>query len=120
MNRDVPEFRLDELRERRTRYCVCVAVLDEGERIQRQLERMRPLADLADVVVADGGSTDGSLRLPALRPLGVRALLTKLGPGGLSAQPPLPAGRPPRARQLLRSCTGMTGTPRASATLLTG
>lgn len=86
MKRDVPDFRLDELRERRTRYCVCVAVLDEGERIQRQLVRMRPLVDLADVVVADGGSTDGSLELGALRALDVRALLTKLGPGGLSAQ----------------------------------
>jgi glycosyltransferase involved in cell wall biosynthesis len=86
VKRELPEFHLDELRERRTRYCVCVAVLDEGERIRRQLERMRPLAELADIVVADGGSTDGSLELPALRALDVRALLTKLGPGGLSAQ----------------------------------
>ena len=86
MSRELPAFRLDDLHERRTRYCVCVFVLDEGERIRRQLARMQPLAGLADLIVADGGSTDGSLELTELRTLGVRALLTKEGPGGLSAQ----------------------------------
>jgi dolichol-phosphate mannosyltransferase len=40
----------------------------------------------ADVVIADGGSTDGSVEEGFLGSTGVRALLTKRGPGRLSAQ----------------------------------
>src|SRR5207249_1793252 len=44
------------------------------------------LADRIDVVVADGGSTDGSLALDTLGEFKLRALLVKRGPGRLSAQ----------------------------------
>ena len=37
-------------------------------------------------MIADGGSTDGSLALDVLRAAGCRALLVKTGPGRLSAQ----------------------------------
>lgn len=47
---------------------------------------MTAYASTADVIVADGGSTDGSLDLDFLRETGVRTLLTKTGPGKLSAQ----------------------------------
>jgi glycosyltransferase involved in cell wall biosynthesis len=42
--------------------------------------------DIADVIIVDGGSTDGSLELAALQAKGVRGLLVKTGPGKLSAQ----------------------------------
>src|SRR4029077_20132302 len=61
-------------------------VIDEGERIRAQLERMRPYVQELDVVIADGGSTDGSLARAYLETTVVRALLTKTGPGKLSAQ----------------------------------
>src|SRR5262245_15541570 len=82
----VPEHRAAELATRRTRYAVCVFVLNEGARLHAQLERMRPYSDLADIIVADGGSTDGSVEPETLRRLGVNALLVKTGPGRLSAQ----------------------------------
>ena len=66
---------------RRTRYCVIVPVINEGERIRRQLARMAALP--ADLILADGGSTDGSLD-PL--PPHVRTLLVKTGPGKLGAQ----------------------------------
>ena len=47
---------------------------------------MAPLADPIDIVVADGGSTDGSLALDSLDAFRLRALLVKRGPGKLSAQ----------------------------------
>ena len=82
----VPDLRVDELAPRASRYCVCVFVLNEGERIRSQLAKMRTTAAGLDVVVADGGSTDGAVAAAALAATGVRALLTKTGPGKLSAQ----------------------------------
>jgi len=83
---EVPAHEVHELAPRRTRFCVCIPAIDEDGRLRRQLEKMRPRMDLADVVLADGGSTDGSTDLPFLREAGVRALLVKTGPGRLGAQ----------------------------------
>lgn len=63
-----------------------IPVINEGERIHRQLARVAAARPRTDVVVADGGSTDGSLDPAFLRSVGVRALLTKRGPGRLGAQ----------------------------------
>jgi glycosyltransferase involved in cell wall biosynthesis len=68
------------------RYCVAVFVINEGERVRAQLAGMASLADRVDLVVADGGSTDGSLNLDTLDAFRLRALLVKRGPGKLSAQ----------------------------------
>jgi hypothetical protein len=75
-----------ELAPRRHRYCVAIFVINEDGRLLDQLDRMRSLADEVDVLVADGGSTDGSTSRENLEPRRVRALLTKTGPGRLSAQ----------------------------------
>ncbi len=82
----MPDYRAVALQPRRSRYCCAVFVLNEGERLHAQLERMRPAAAQVDVVVADGGSSDGSVAEEQLRGRGVRALLVKTGPGRLSAQ----------------------------------
>lgn len=42
--------------------------------------------NLADIVIVDGGTTDGSLELESLQKKGVSGLLIKTGPGKLSAQ----------------------------------
>jgi len=69
-------------------YCVVIPVINEGARIQNLLARMVTynIAGLADIIIVDGGSTDGSLGLESLQQKGVRALLVKTGPGKLSAQ----------------------------------
>jgi dolichol-phosphate mannosyltransferase len=82
----VPEYRAVPLRPRRSRHAVCVFVINEGDRLRAQLRAMRPIADEADVVIADGGSTDGSTDPEFLAGQGVTALLVKTGPGRLSAQ----------------------------------
>jgi hypothetical protein len=81
----VPEHTRAEFRPRESRHAICVFVLNEGERILAQLARMRAVGG-ADVVVADGGSTDGATAEGRLRALGVNTLLVKTGPGQLSAQ----------------------------------
>lgn len=86
MEREIPAHDILELAAKRTRYCVCIPVINEGDRIRKQLREMLPLASVADVIIADGGSTDGSTAESELRRAGVRTLLIKRGPGRLGAQ----------------------------------
>jgi glycosyltransferase involved in cell wall biosynthesis len=83
---EFPDFEASILNKKNSAYCVCVFVINEGERIQKQLQQMKKYTDVIDVVVADGGSTDGSLEEAFLKKQNVRALLTKKGKGKLSAQ----------------------------------
>jgi dolichol-phosphate mannosyltransferase len=73
-------------RDKAHKYAIAVFCINEGERIRAQLARMAPLADQADIIVADGGSTDGSLDRHTLGTFQLRALLVKRDMGRLSAQ----------------------------------
>ncbi|WP_321796388.1 glycosyltransferase family 2 protein [Caballeronia sp. J97] len=68
--------------------CVIIPVINEGNRIRCLLARMRNQgsAARADIIIVDGGSTDGSLGEAFLRDHGVRGLILKTAPGKLSAQ----------------------------------
>jgi glycosyltransferase involved in cell wall biosynthesis len=83
---ELPAFDVVPCNERRHDVALCVFVLNEGDRIRAQLGEMRALDLPVDIVIADGGSTDGALEPSDLAAQGVRALLIKRGPGGLSAQ----------------------------------
>jgi hypothetical protein len=85
---EVPAFTITEFAPRKTRFCIGIPIINEGDRIRAQLQQMADLGlpELADVVIADGGSTDGSTSRDRLVPVGVRTLLTKTGKGKLSAQ----------------------------------
>ncbi|MFZ5863959.1 MAG: glycosyltransferase family 2 protein [Nitrospirota bacterium] len=74
------------LAPRASRYALCIPVINEGARLHAQLDRMRAVAATVDIVIADGGSTDGSTDPDRLRGFGVRALVTTRERGGLSAQ----------------------------------
>ena len=84
----VPSFESPLWLGRQHAYCVVIPVINEGERIRNLLARMAAagIAGMADIIIIDGGSKDGSLELGALRASGVRGLLVKTGPGKLSAQ----------------------------------
>lgn len=84
--RQVPHFTFHSFGPKRTRHVVAVFVINEGTRLIAQLDRMQSIADQVDIVVADGGSSDGSTSEQVLAPRGVRALLVKNGAGRLSAQ----------------------------------
>lgn len=73
---------------KRTPYCVVIPVINEGERIQNQLKRMKQanLPSQADILIVDGGSRDGSLNLDLLDGIGIRGLLIKEDSGKLSSQ----------------------------------
>jgi dolichol-phosphate mannosyltransferase len=83
---EVPAFEVHEYAPKRHDYCVCAFVINENGKLHKQLEKSRPYLGAADMVVADGGSTDGSTERSILEPLGVNTLLVKTGPGKLGAQ----------------------------------
>ncbi|HEM7944484.1 glycosyltransferase family 2 protein [Citrobacter freundii] len=69
-------------------YCVVIPVINEGDRIRNLLARMAAInvSTYADIIIVDGGSTDGSLELNDLQEVGVSGLILKKAPGKLSAQ----------------------------------
>lgn len=84
----VPEFTVPLWLGTDRRHCVVVPVINEGDRIRRLLARMGDIgiSRVADIIIVDGGSTDGSLEPGELQSRGVRGLLVKKGPGRLGAQ----------------------------------
>jgi glycosyltransferase involved in cell wall biosynthesis len=84
--REVPASEVTVLSGKRHDHALVIPVINEGERIRRQLARIAAIDPAADIIIADGGSSDGSLALDVLRASGCRALLVKTGPGRLSAQ----------------------------------
>jgi dolichol-phosphate mannosyltransferase len=83
---EFPEFEVIDYHKKTSKYVLCVFVINEGDKIKKQITDMMPYAKKIDIVIADGGSDDGSLDNNNLRNHKIRALLTKKGPGKLSAQ----------------------------------
>lgn len=83
---DVPENIVKQFTPKTYRYALVIPVINEGERIRNQLRQLFSLNCNVDVVITDGGSSDGSLDHEFLKSVGVRTLITKTGPGKLSAQ----------------------------------
>jgi dolichol-phosphate mannosyltransferase len=85
---EVPEFRIDFWDGKTSDYCVIVPVINEGDRIRQFVRRLKEnkIDAIADIIIVDGGSTDGSLNREYLRSGGVRGMLTKTDDGKLSAQ----------------------------------
>lgn len=87
-NWQVPTFEKPLWLGRQHLWCVVIPVINEGERIKNLLSRMAALkiGGIADIIIVDGGSADGSLGQESLQHKGVRGLLVKTGMGKLSAQ----------------------------------
>lgn len=75
-NWQVPKFETLELKQKKSKYCVCIPVLNEGEKIKKQLQRLLPFSEMADIIIADWGSTDGSTDPKFLKKMNVRCILT--------------------------------------------
>lgn len=84
----VPTFTTPLWLGRQHPWCIVIPVINEGARIQSLLGKMAALGidQVADIIIIDGGSTDGSLAESFLQQMKVRGHLLKTGPGKLSAQ----------------------------------
>ena len=64
----IPEMDITMWLGKQHSFCVLIPVINEGKRITNLLQRMKLLqvSELADIIIIDGGSTDGSLELESL------------------------------------------------------
>lgn len=84
----VPDFTVEELAQKQTNYCLMIPVINEDGRLLAELDRAQSAGvdKLCDILILDGGSTDGSTGKEGLRARGVNTLLVKTGEGRQGAQ----------------------------------
>lgn len=84
----VPAFTGTEYTPKSAKYCLLIPIINEGERITRELARAQKCGvdKAADIIICDGGSADGCTDDARLKSFGVNTLLVKLGPGKQGAQ----------------------------------
>lgn len=84
----VPRFQCEEYEEKSREYVILIPIINEGQRIIKELKRAyrADVADYADIVICDGGSTDGCMEEKYLRKLKVNTLLVKQDTGRQGAQ----------------------------------
>ncbi len=84
----VPAFECREFSEKSKDYVVLIPIINEGDRIIKELIRAYRYSvyDHADIVICDGGSTDGCTEENRLKKLKVNTLLIKRDSGKQGAQ----------------------------------
>lgn len=84
----VPKYECEEYAPKQREYCVLIPIINEGERIHRELKRAQKarISGVADIIICDGGSTDGCTDEETLRKLEVNTLLVKQDVGKQGAQ----------------------------------
>ncbi len=84
----VPRYECTEFQRKTKDYVVLIPIINEGDRIRRELTRAleHRIWEYADIVICDGGSTDGSTEESVLTALGVNTLLVKQDAGKQGAQ----------------------------------
>ena len=84
----VPCFECEEFEPRRTKYCLLIPIINEHPQIEKELARAQAsgVDRLCDIIICDGGSTDGCTESGMLRSFGVNTLLVKRDTGKQGAQ----------------------------------
>ena len=82
----IPKYEQAYTSEKQNDYCVAIFVINEGEKLHKQLQRMQNSNLNIDIIISDGGSSDGSTDSRVLKNLGVNTLLIKKENGKLGSQ----------------------------------
>ena len=84
----VPDFDFFEFSKKKTKYCLLIPIINEGDRIIKELERAKKAGVdvLCDIIICDGDSNDGCTEQSRLKELGVNTLLVKKDIGRQGAQ----------------------------------
>lgn len=84
----VPNFECIEYCKKNKEYVLLIPIINEGDRIIKELTRAKKnhISDYVDIVICDGGSTDGCTDAKTLQKLDVNTLLVKRDMGKQGAQ----------------------------------
>lgn len=84
----VPKFESFEYSNKAKDYVVLIPIINEGDRIHKELQRAKDnkVSEYADIVICDGGSSDGCTDENTLKSLEVNTLLVKQDAGKQGAQ----------------------------------
>ena len=84
----VPKFECIEYASKTKEYVVLIPIINEGDRIHKELKRAQDhnVSSYADIVICDGGSSDGCTAEDKLKSLDVNTLLVKQDSGKQGAQ----------------------------------
>lgn len=84
----VPKFECTEYNSKTKDYAVLIPIINEGDRIHKELNRAKKhnISDYVDIIICDGGSTDGCTEEQKLKSLDVNTLLVKRDTGKQGAQ----------------------------------
>ena len=87
-DRQIPKYSITEFAPKKHEYAVLIFIINEVDKIFLQLERMMEsgVENCVDIILADGGSTDGSNDKQRLSAAGVNTLLVKEDAGKLGSQ----------------------------------
>ena len=84
----VPRFACEEYAGKTKDYAVLIPIINEGDRIYKELYRAKKhqISKYADLIICDGGSTDGCTEEKKLKKLEVNTLLVKQDEGKQGTQ----------------------------------
>lgn len=82
----VPNYHVTQFQTKKNDVALVIPVINEGIRIRDQLSKIMKSSYSVDIIIADGGSNDGSLQYFNDQENDLVALLVKEGGGKLSAQ----------------------------------
>ena len=84
----LPKYSLKKYTNKKNKYALCIPVLNEGQKFITQLTEMKKvnISQYVDIIICDGGSTDGSVSDDILKANDVSVLLIRLSSGHMSDQ----------------------------------
>jgi len=84
----VPRFESIEIQDKQSKYALLIPIINEGRRIVAELTTAQNfgIPEKVDIIICDGGSTDGSTDIEGLKRMGVNTLLIKKDTGKQGAQ----------------------------------
>lgn len=84
----IPAFECIEYNEKKNNYALLIPIINEGDRIHKELKRAlnNNVSKFADIIICDGGSTDGCTDEKILKKFDVNTLLIKKSSGKQGTQ----------------------------------